>query len=192
MPMKNEKYMIFDLDGTLVDSFPTIVNACKRVLKEFTPSFLSSDHFFDVYRGKDIEKMFIDISKISNLSLDVFRSKYDEQYALDCLSGTSVINKQLQILTDAKAKGLGIVVLTNKKQELAERVCDNLFGKKMIDIVIGRKDTTPIKPRHVIVERLNDCGIEKLSQCVKYYGDSKSDLETAQLLGIEYINTKND
>lgn len=188
--MKDKQYIIFDLDGTLVDSFPTVVNACKCVLKEYAPFILSSEHFFDIYRDKDVERMFIDMAKISNLSLNEFRRKYDEQYALDYLSGTSIINKQFEILNDAKAKGIGIIVLTNKKQELAERVCENLFGHNGIDIIIGRKDTQPIKPRHVIIERLHDCGIKQLNQCIKYYGDSKSDLATAQLLRIEYINTK--
>lgn len=190
MPMKNKDYIIFDLDGTLVDSYPTIINACERVLKEFAPSFLPSEQFFDTYRGKEIEQLFIDMAKISNLSLDEFRRKYDEQYAHDYLSGSSIINNQFKILTEAKAKGIGIIVLTNKKQELAERVCEKLLGNSLIDIIIGRKDSTPIKPRHVIIERLHDCGIKQLSQCIKYYGDSKSDLETAQLLRIEYINTK--
>ena len=190
MPMKNKDYIIFDLDGTLVDSYPTIINACKRVLKEFAPSLLPSEQFFNTYLGKEIEQLFIDMAKISNLSLDEFRRKYDEQYAHDFLSGSSIINKQFKILTEAKAKGIGIIVLTNKKQELAERVCEKLLGNSLIDIIIGRKDSTPIKPRHVIIERLHDCGIKQLSQCIKYYGDSKSDLETAQLLRIEYINTK--
>lgn len=188
--MKNKDYIIFDLDGTLVDSYPTIINACERVLKEFAPSFLPSEQFFDTYRGKEIEQLFIDMAKISNLSLDEFSRKYDEQYAHDYLSGSSIINNQFKILTEAKAKGIGIIVLTNKKQELAERVCEKLLGNSLIDIIIGRKDSTPIKPRHVIIERLHDCGIKQLSQCIKYYGDSKSDLETAQLLRIEYINTK--
>ena len=190
MPMKNKDYIIFDLDGTLVDSYPTIINACKRVLKEFAPSLLPSEQFFNTYLGKEIEQLFIDMAKISNLSLDEFRRKYDEQYAHDFLSGSSIINKQFKILTEAKAKGIGIIVLTNKKQELAERLCEKLLGNSLIDIIIGRKDSTPIKPRHVIIERLHDCGIKQLSQCIKYYGDSKSDLETAQLLRIKYINTK--
>lgn len=80
---------------------------------------------------------------------------------------------------------MGIIVLTNKRQELAGQVCTRLFSKSKIDVIIGRLDATPIKPR----EKLRTKGITT-DQCIKYYGDSETDRQTAQLLNVEYINTK--
>ena len=188
--MKDKKYIIFDLDGTLVDSFPTVVNACKRVFGEYALSAMPADEVFENYRGSDMEQMFMNLSKRLNISTNEFRKKYDAQYALDCWSGTTIIHQQYEILKDAKAKGIGIIVLTNKRQELAETVCRTVFGENAIDAVIGRKDTVPIKPRHVIKDRFRQLGICSESQCQMYYGDSQSDYETAKLLNVKYINTK--
>lgn len=190
MSISNKKYIIFDLDGTLVDSFPTVINACKRVLKEFAPSVLSTEHFFDIYREKDIEQMFIDFAKIANLSLEDFRRKYDELYALDCVFGSSIIYQQYEILKEAKENGVGIIILTNKKQELAESVCKKMFGHHEIDFIIGRKNTQPIKPRHVIISRFQELGISCQKQCIRYYGDSESDYKTAKLLNVQFTNIK--
>jgi len=188
--MKDKKYIIFDLDGTLVDSFPTVVNACKRVVEGYASVTIPSNEFFDNYHSKDMEQMFVELSKLLNISAEEFRKRYDAQYALDSLTSTTVISQQYLILNDAKARGIGIIVLTNKKQELAETVCRTILGDNAIDAIIGRKDTQPIKPRHVLIERFRELGINPKKQCLMYYGDSQSDYETAKLLNIEYNNTK--
>lgn len=188
--MNDKKYIIFDLDGTLVDSFPTVVNACKRVFEEYAPSAVPADEVFENYRSSDMEKMFVELSERLNISTGKFRMEYDAQYALDSLSGTTIIHQQYAILKDAKAKEIGIIVLTNKRQELAETVCRLVIGENAVDIIVGRQDTSPIKPRHVIIDRFHELGIDSESQCLMYYGDSESDYETARLLNVKYINTK--
>ena len=57
-----------------------------------------------------------------------------------------------------------------------------------IDVIIGRLDSSPIKPHGCLMPLLSR-GIMP-SQCLRYYGDSEIDRQTAQLLNIDYINTK--
>lgn len=188
--MENKKYLVFDLDGTLVDSYKTVVNTCKKVFASYFIDRLPSDDFFITTQCKDMEQMFKDFALRAGTSTEDFRNKYDHLYALDCISGTSVIKKQYEIMETAKSNGIGTIVLTNKKQEIAEELCVKMFGNNAIDIIIGRKDTQPIKPRHVILERLLDLGINPQKQCLRYYGDSVSDWKTAELMNVEFINTK--
>ena len=190
--MKNKKYIIFDLDGTLVDSYNTVVNTCRKVFASYFIGRMPEDEFFITYQCKDMEQMFKDFALMASTSTDDFRNKYDHLYSLDCISGTSVIKKQFRIMEDAKSNGFGIIVLTNKKQKIAEEVCEKMFGKNAIDVIIGRKDTQPIKPRHVILERLHNYCINPQDHCLKYYGDSNSDYETAKMLKVEYINIKKE
>ena len=121
------------------------------------------------------------------MSVKDFRTSYDEQYALDCISGTKLIKQQYDRLKDAKEKGVGIIVLTNKHQCIAEQVCKTIFLKDEIDIIIGRKDAYPIKPRHVIIDRLCAYNITPQKQCLMYYGDSEIDNRCADLLCVPYI-----
>ncbi len=186
--MKNKQYVIFDLDGTLVDSFPTVVNACKRVFAEYAPAEMPDDACFETYRFQDMEKVFKELASKAAMSVAAFRSYYDLQYRKDYINGTTVIAKQLSLLNTAKSQGLGVIILTNKRQELAEQVCTLLLGSNKIDVIIGRLDSYPIKPRGCLMPLLSR-GITP-SQCLRYYGDSETDRQTAQLLNIDYINTK--
>lgn len=190
--MVNKKYIIFDLDGTLVDSFNTVVATCKKVLISCSPDLMLSNDFFEIYRGKDMEQLFKELAELGHISIESFREKYDEQYATDSITGTTVIDSQYEVLKEAKANGIDIIVITNKKQEIAENVCRELLGNETVDIIVGRMDEIPIKPRHVIIDRLLKLNIIPQTQCLRYYGDSLLDSKTAKLLNIDFINTKSE
>ena len=183
--MKDKKYIIFDLDGTLVDSFTTVVNACKRVVEEYAHTTIPSYEFFENYRNSDMEQMFIDLAKKTKMSQRVFRNYYDKKYSENFIVGTTPILKQHEILKMAKTNGIGIIVLTNKLQRLAEYVCNKLFPDE-IDIIIGREGTEPIKPRHVMHDRLQAHNIEAKKQCIIYYGDSIVDEKSAEILSVPF------
>lgn len=189
--MGDRKYIIFDLDGTLVDSFSTVMAACKRVFETHAPAAMPADSWMESWRCGNLEPMFAELAVRAGMTVDGFRQAYDDAYASDSVTGTSVMAEQYAILTSARERGIGIVVLTNKRQQLAEDVCRRLFAEKEIDVVIGRQGTDPIKPRPVMAERLKACGIDPARQCLCYYGDTDIDRRSAELLKVkyEYVNT---
>ena len=184
--MKNKQYIIFDLDGTLADSFTIVANACKRVFARLAPTMMPADKYWNTLRSTDMEQKFSEMAEMAGMDLKDFRSMYDEEYAVDCTSGTKPIMQQYEKLKEARGKGFGIIVLTNKRQHIAEQVCSHLFSEGEIDIVIGREDTQPIKPRHVLSDRLHAHHIEPRAQCLMYYGDSDADYKSAELLCVPY------
>lgn len=187
--MNNKKYIIFDLDGTLIDSFPTVINACKRVFVDNHVTRLPNDNYYEKYRANNMEKLFKSLAQIAGLTSESFRLAYDKAYAKDFISGTKPITKQYKKLLAAKNEGVGVIVLTNKLQTIAEQVCNHFFSDGEIDIVIGRENGQPIKPQHVLTDRFHTHNIEPRTQCLMYYGDSEVDYKSAKLLNVPYINT---
>ena len=187
--MEHRKYIIFDLDGTLIDSFATAVNACRLVFAEHASTVMPEADYFMAYQHEDFEKMLYELAKLSGMTESRFRYEYDRQYSMDYLTGSKVNPTQYEVLKSAKSKNIGVIVVTNKRQELAEKVCNTLLGHGMVDIVVGRYDTTPIKPTQVVADRLSAHNITS-QQCLKYYGDSIADRQQAALLNIKYISIK--
>lgn len=176
------KYVIFDLDGTLIDSFETVVANCKSALEYMKGDGISFD--FSAYRKKDLRNLFSDIASFEDIELDAFKRLYDTFYTENCFEGTCVVESASDLLGKYRECGYKIVVLTDKHQQIAEKICNNLFEGE-IDCVIGRMDEKPIKVLHKVTDRLADFGI-KPESCVQYLGDSDTDEKCAAWLQIPF------
>lgn len=182
-----KEYAIFDLDGTLIDSFECICRNINKTLLYFDcPTYTKSQ--FEEYRYEELSKLFSFVVKATNgkVSMPSFKSIFDKMHFDDCIDGVTVIETTKCILNDMKQKGLGIIVLTNKKQEIAEKICEKFFIAGTFDIIIGRDDKDTIKTINVILQRFQELFID-IQDCTIYYGNSEIDKSLAQELKINFI-----
>lgn len=183
-----KEYAIFDLDGTLIDSFECICRNINKTLSYFdSPTYTLSQ--FEEYRHKELSELFSFVVEATNgkVSMPSFKSIFDKMHFDDCIDGVTVIETTKCFLDDAKQKGLGIIVLTNKKQEIAEKICEKFFIAGTFDIIIGRLDEEPIKKCFSVSAILKRLGAD--SQCIVYYGNSIIDKEIAERLHVNFIKS---
>lgn len=183
-----KEYAIFDLDGTLIDSFECICRNINKTLQSFDcPTCTKSQ--FEEYRYKDLGELFSFAVETTNgkVSMPLFKSVFNKMHFEDCIDGVTIIEKAQNLLEDAKQNGLGIIVLTNKKQEIAEKICRTFFRIDDIDYIIGRINNIPIKNSKIIVNIIGSESIH-LCQCRIAYGNSDIDCQIASLLSIKYIS----
>lgn len=184
--MCKKQFVIFDLDGTLVDSGQTVVNACTRVMTMYGKEENIKAILSDYNICSNMEKLISSSAAACNICADTFRALYDKEYQKAPLDGTVKIDRTCDILHNERRDGNSVIVLTNKRQDIAQLVSDNIIGKGLIDHVIGREGVNIIKP-HLVLDRLSGLGIHP-SQCLRYYGDSYNDLLTARVLDTIFIN----
>lgn len=183
------KLVIFDLDGTLIDTMEDIGNACNYALQSCgCPARQMTDYNKLVGRGimnlcKDAipQEMYSD-----ELAQKVYSQfiPYYKEHICDKTRPYDGIYAMLDRLSEA---GISFAVASNKYQEGTEFLIGELFGKYSFVSVLGQREGKPIKPDPEIVnEAMSQVeGISK--EEVLYCGDSDVDMQTGINAGVKTI-----
>ena len=193
--MTQKLTILFDLDGTLVDTAPDLMAAHNHVMKKFGYSTRSVDEIRNlvgkgasVLIGRSIwgsaKKEFSRITdeKIKNEMVKEFISFYGKNIVKD----SKLIKGVLEFLKWAKSKNISMGVCTNKQEHLAIDLLKKIKIYDYFEYVAGGNTFEYCKPdpRHLtsIIEIMN--GDIKKSLMV---GDSENDADAAKSAGIPMI-----
>ena len=193
--MTQKLTILFDLDGTLVDTAPDLMAAHNHVMKKFGYSTRSVDQIRNlvgkgaaVLIGRSIwgsaKKEFSKITdeKIKNEMVKEFISFYGKNIVKD----SKLIKGVLEFLKWAKSKNISMGVCTNKQEHLAIDLLKKIEIYDYFEYVAGGNTFEYCKPdpRHLtsIIEIMN--GDIKKSLMV---GDSENDADAAKSAGIPMI-----
>lgn len=181
-----KKLLIFDLDGTLLNTIADLGNACNYALR--TMGY--SEHALSTYNymvGNGVKKLVeraepdADPETVEKL-LDLFRNYYDEH----CTDLTTPYPGIKDMLSELTARGVAVGVATNKYQTAAEKIIKYYFPEIPFVAVMGQVETRPTKPDPSIVfALLNEYPVAKND--ILYVGDSAVDMETARRACIESV-----
>lgn len=183
--MKHEA-VIFDLDGTLVDTLDDLTDSVNFALLSFgfpernreeVRSFVGNGVrrliYLSVPAGTDEET--------SEKCLDVFR----EHYKNNSRNKTKPYDGITETLDKLNEAGIKTAVVTNKMQSAAKDIVEFYFGSR-ITLTVGQVDGVAQKPNpDGVLLVLKELGVEK--EKAVYVGDSEVDCLTAQNAGVACI-----
>lgn len=181
------KAVIFDLDGTLLDSLNDIVAVLNDALKHFGLPPISRGQA-QTYIGngaKELVRLAIGEKNCNRLSeiLAYYKDKYsqsDNNYA-------RLYEGEEEALTLLKNAGVKIAVLTNKPHEAALKAEKIFFAKYGFDCVTGQIDGAPLKPDpQTLNEIIKRLGVSRCD-CL-FVGDGEADVITAKNAGIDCVS----
>lgn len=178
--------VIFDLDGTLLNTISDLGEACNHALGAMGyPGHPISAYNFMVGNGvrKLVERAEPDASpEVIEELLGHFRKYYDEH----CCDTTVPYAGVPELLTSLKEAGVTLAVATNKYQSAAEKIIRHFFGDDLFSVILGQNPERPVKPDpSVVFAILNERPTPK-SQ-VMMVGDSAVDMETARRACVESV-----
>jgi len=178
------KAILFDLDGTLLNTLDDLGDSMNNVLSQLN----YPTHPIEAYKyfvGDGIE-MLVKRALPKSYDTAVFEKAYSlmkTEYGKNCENKTAMYDGIAELLEFLQEMGIKKTILTNKPDDTAKKVVDKYFSKYNFDIVIGARDNVPKKPNPEsafnIAERLKLNCSDFL-----YLGDTKVDMQTASSSGM--------
>ncbi|MDE6277848.1 MAG: HAD family hydrolase [Muribaculaceae bacterium] len=183
-----KKFVIFDLDGTLLNSIDDLATATNHALS----SLGFPKHGLWVYPtmvGNGVSKLLEralpeDARDETNLARmrQAFMSYYDEH----CCDATKPYPGIPELLKELTHRGIGLAVTSNKYESAVEKLIGHYFPDAAWKAVLGHTEGLPTKPDPSIVFKALSIYPTPKAECL-YVGDSGVDMETARRACIESV-----
>lgn len=173
---KNNKLLIFDLDGTLINSDECILYSWLDVIKKYPPKIKVDEEMIKTFSGPSLKESIIklygneDIQKYIDEYNKVTKKYYDTNIYL--------FENEVEVLKALKEKGFKIALNTNKIRERTLYTL-NLFNiLDLFDEIVCGDDVKETKPNSEGVDKIvNKLNISK--ENTYFIGDTKYDYLTS-------------
>ncbi|HYB19480.1 MAG TPA: HAD family hydrolase [Thermodesulfobacteriota bacterium] len=177
---QNVNGVIFDLDGTLIDSYRAIYLAFKDVYENLgLPPLL-----YEVTRkvvGRGLNQTFQELLGENQVprALTLFRKKYKEVFR----THTHLLPDVREVLETLHGRDVQMAVATNKFGCFSRAIFKHLGMEKYFAVIVGDGDVSENKPNpEMIYYALGKMGVEK--DDTVFVGDSVIDIQTAKNAGL--------
>lgn len=180
-----KKGVIFDLDGTLINSLPDIAAAMNRALeKSGLPGYAEEAYKYKVGNGvlRLAQRAVGEHTECYQAVLDAYRA----DYALHCRVASQPYKGVPEMLEGLIRRGLKVCVLSNKDQADVESVVSYYFPTINFSAVLGRAEGTPLKPAPDGALRIaRELGLAP--QDFWYVGDTGTDMRCGNAAGMATV-----
>lgn len=183
------RLIIFDLDGTLVNSIFDLANAVNSALNDMGFPVHEVKEFYQFVGNGTImlAKRALPEGNRTDDEVNRLHTLFAKNYQECCLDKTRPYDSIVDTVNKLKEKHkFKLAVASNKTDIFAKHIVDSLFGKDTFDAVVGKNDDTPAKPDPTMIfDVMERFGIDKSE--VIFVGDSNVDVATAHNAGIKCI-----
>ena len=186
--MNGFQAIIFDLDGTLLDTLSDIGDSVNLMLAEYG----FSGHTPDDYRrfiGNGIQMLVTRALPIEGRSEELVTAcvhRARELYWENWNRKTRPYDGITDLLDQLKAKGLPLAVLSNKPHDFTVRYVNAYFDQWDFKVVMGQNDHFPVKPDPASALEIAR-QIDLAPDSFIFVGDSAVDMKTAVAAGMHAV-----
>lgn len=185
----NKKAVIFDLDGTLLNTLQDLTDSTNFALAQFDYPPKTIEQIRQ-YVGNGVSKL-IERAVPNGLDnpyfekcLNLFKAHYKE----NMFNKTEPYDSIISMLEEIKSHKIKTAVVSNKFDTAVKGLCEKYFDD-LIDFCAGENELQGIRKKpapDTVLKVLNEFGIK--SDDAIYIGDSEVDIQTAKNAKIECIS----
>lgn len=177
------KCCIFDLDGTILDTIGSITYFVNKTLSEYGIESVTVDEckYFAGNGARNLIKRALTSKGVTDEALtEKILADYVLAYDKDPLYLTTVFDGIDRLLSELRARGVKLAVLSNKPDSTVKSIVKEFFGDSF-DVALGGRDGVPLKPDPTAaLDILNMLGFTP--EETAWVGDTSTDIETAKNL----------
>lgn len=177
--------VLFDLDGTLVNTVKDLNTAVNVVLEKHGHSSVCEADFIKMI-GKGNEYMMRSAlpqeKKKDREYVLRLRGEFFDYYKNHCADKSCLYDGIKELLTALKKEDILLAIVTNKAQIMTDVLVPKLFSKDTFSAVIGQRDGVPTKPEpHMPFLAMSEMDVNP-DECL-FVGDSGVDMSTGKNCG---------
>lgn len=182
--------LIFDLDGTLVDTAPDLIHALNHVLASIDCPLATETHIRPFIsfgaRRMIIEGLAVNGMSMSDEEIDRLLDIFLDFYASNLAVSSAPYPNLAETLDTATKAGALLGVCTNKREDLSLSLLRELELHDRFKAIVGRDtlDVCKPHPRHLTETVARAGGHPARSVMI---GDSPTDVKTAKAAGIPVV-----
>lgn len=189
--MLRYKILVFDLDGTLVDSLTDLADSANKGLEAAgLPTHPYSDYRRFVGNGVEvlIDRAMGEMRNSPQLRALV-KETFNREYSSHCNDNTAPYPGCTQLLSKLRENKIMTAVFSNKPDEYVGRILKKVYPEHIFDVARGKLPGVPKKPDGTGLRAiLSHLGISR-GDCL-YIGDSDVDVFTAKNAGVDMLGVE--
>ncbi|MBN2654076.1 MAG: HAD-IA family hydrolase [Nitrospirae bacterium] len=180
------KFVIFDLDGTLVDSSVDLCNSINHAIKPYGVELLTVEETISLI-GEGVTKLMEKVAlkhSIPLSELDTMLARFLDYYEAHILDNTVLYPGVIEILRSLN--GIKKALVSNKRTAPCKKILEGLGALEYFDIVLGSDALPEKKPSPMpLIYAMKELGFSKDETIM--VGDSTYDIDAGREAGIRTV-----
>jgi phosphoglycolate phosphatase len=182
--MKN--ILLFDLDGTLINSTDAIIGTFNFSFKKLNFDFQGNNEDIKNLIGYPLEIMYEKLG-VNKTKIQLFTDVYKHRYRQISLSQTTLCNDAKKSLELASTFAR-LAIVTTKTTQYTIPILENMDIMKYFEVIIGRQEVINPKPHpEPILKALKKLNVTNSNYNIYMIGDTKLDLISANKANINAV-----
>lgn len=180
----DKECVIWDIDGTLLDTTEGIISSVKYVIETLKLTRLSDDELLGFVGPKmhDSLNQYFGLTgeRLQN-AVDLFRDRYKSKD----LFKAKMYSKILDVFEELKRNNFRMAIATNKREDYAIKLCQYFGLDKYVEFIHGTDNFNKLKKSELIQKCIEELKVDK--EKIVYIGDTQSDKIASENVGIDFI-----
>lgn len=182
------KGLIFDMDGTLLDTLNDIAVAMNDALHEMGSARHSLDEYKELIGSgiADLAREVLPPERHDTQAIEIFVSCFRQHYALNWCKQTKVFPSVMDLISELDRRAYKLAILSNKSQHFTTLMAEHWFqigDRNYFNPILGAKDGVELKPDPGSALAIAELwGLEP--EEIAFVGDADIDMQTAIAAGM--------